>query len=597
MADINKLLNKKGWSGKDLGVLELTNTAVLFQQAVNGEPEKPLIDKNKFQLMINRLTAPSDIRTYNDYLSIHEWTGLKYNIAQSHMQQAQVQFRTLEAVLSQCLLAESTFIYISQLPVIMTEKQHNDFIHQRLEAYCIDDNGNELKIELFPLLLKAIDYYVKQLDSNPKKANPLKAIRKKYSEKPLKSGFITQKWNELEGYGYLQLPDGSRSDQMTQEEWWRTLEEVKPKQKEFRDQLKRLEDSGEISPQEKEDLIFQFRKERKLEEARLIYSGMTPEEADAFICRQDIKAGNDVETEWHSYDSLPADLVKWNVIESSRLEELYPLSVEDAGSVEAFTEAMEDFKAEYAELTTALLKDIDKKVFNSEKKLHELPITEWANASLSKKELFESGYPPIVADAHGREYLYNDNSRARLNGVTIIDSVGNGFNIDENGYYIEPELDYHVHADSLEALFPESTEYATYGNLIETSRETLLTSYYFLEGYNYTIDAIAEIHEIPEYKVFKMDINDIENRINILNDMSPLLYKKILAIDYDDNQLKEKKLQALKDFFPTINYKDVVIPQEKKREMREMIKTFEAFRPEKAEYYYYLLCTRPKEEV
>lgn len=36
MADIKRLLNKKGWTGKELGILELTNMATLFRQRISG---------------------------------------------------------------------------------------------------------------------------------------------------------------------------------------------------------------------------------------------------------------------------------------------------------------------------------------------------------------------------------------------------------------------------------------------------------------------------------------------------------------------------------------------------------------------------------
>ena len=40
MADIKRLLKKKGWTGRELGILELTNMAVMFRQALEGkEPQ------------------------------------------------------------------------------------------------------------------------------------------------------------------------------------------------------------------------------------------------------------------------------------------------------------------------------------------------------------------------------------------------------------------------------------------------------------------------------------------------------------------------------------------------------------------------------
>ena len=56
MADIKRLLNKKGWTGRELGILELTNMAIMFRQAIEGKPQKPLIEEAQFRKMINAIT-------------------------------------------------------------------------------------------------------------------------------------------------------------------------------------------------------------------------------------------------------------------------------------------------------------------------------------------------------------------------------------------------------------------------------------------------------------------------------------------------------------------------------------------------------------
>ena len=37
MADIKRLLKKKGWTGRELGILELSNMAIMFRQALEGK--------------------------------------------------------------------------------------------------------------------------------------------------------------------------------------------------------------------------------------------------------------------------------------------------------------------------------------------------------------------------------------------------------------------------------------------------------------------------------------------------------------------------------------------------------------------------------
>ncbi len=50
MADIKRLLNKKGWTGRELGILELTNMAVMFRQALEGKQPEPIVIKPAFGL-------------------------------------------------------------------------------------------------------------------------------------------------------------------------------------------------------------------------------------------------------------------------------------------------------------------------------------------------------------------------------------------------------------------------------------------------------------------------------------------------------------------------------------------------------------------
>ena len=56
MADIKRLLNKKGWTGKELGILELTNMATLFRQRISGNQNPtPLVTKWQFKKMISSI--------------------------------------------------------------------------------------------------------------------------------------------------------------------------------------------------------------------------------------------------------------------------------------------------------------------------------------------------------------------------------------------------------------------------------------------------------------------------------------------------------------------------------------------------------------
>ena len=143
MTDIKRLLNKKGWTGRELGILELTNMAVMFRQALEGKEPQPLVEQAQLRKMINTITDRQQGQVYNGYISIHEWLSIRYNIAQTQLQQAQLQYRTLVGYITDATLAEDVYRYIEQLPAIMTEKQYRDAREAGLKKWLYDEDGTE----------------------------------------------------------------------------------------------------------------------------------------------------------------------------------------------------------------------------------------------------------------------------------------------------------------------------------------------------------------------------------------------------------------------------------------------------------------------
>ena len=121
--DIKKLLNKKGWTGRELGIIELTNTCICFQQALEGKPQQPIVEAAELRKMLSTITDRGQGQVYNGYISIHEWLSVKYNIAQSNLQQALLMYKTLITYILDASFAEDVNRYMEQLPAIMTPKQ------------------------------------------------------------------------------------------------------------------------------------------------------------------------------------------------------------------------------------------------------------------------------------------------------------------------------------------------------------------------------------------------------------------------------------------------------------------------------------------
>lgn len=115
MTDVKSLLNKKKFTGEDLGRIEITNMSLSFKDALEGNPNsEPFIEISKLQTLINALDK-KQLKMYNNYIEVHDWITVKYNISQTHFQQAQLQLKILWEFLSESVLAEEFFTYIAKI--------------------------------------------------------------------------------------------------------------------------------------------------------------------------------------------------------------------------------------------------------------------------------------------------------------------------------------------------------------------------------------------------------------------------------------------------------------------------------------------------
>lgn len=603
MTDIKRLLNKKGWTGRELGILELTNMAVMFRQALEGKEPQPLVEQAQLRKMINTITDRQQGQVYNGYISIHEWLSIRYNIAQTQLQQAQLQYRTLVGYITDATLAEDVYRYIEQLPAIMTEKQYRDAREAGLKKWLYDEDGTERGDSLAALIERGISFYTKQLQTNPAKPNPLKAIRKKYIAEPVKSKLILEGYNEVMGEGYYTIEDGSgrRSDTMTAEEWQEAITTPAMKQA-----LKTTDGSGTEYTQ-------QIATRRLLERAKVIFEGGTEADADEAQQKKDYERGLATPVKWHYYEEAPADLTKWDIVEAGLMCFYGGLFCGMDVSEGEYLAELEDFLTEFRELADAIIADIEKLYLTGKdplqplpvegreplKDIASLPLQDWSSTVFSWGDLYKLDVYGFKKDAEADTTIFDGNKRAILNGIAILrasDLLDRSPRINESGYYVEPDIMHTLSNFTLEAFFPEAEDYADNLEIVETARQTLIESYYHLKGYNYALEIIASFYDVPEIAIFQMNTSGIEDKIRAFNGLVPILYKKILDTDYEDKELKERKLQVLKDLFQPIDYEALTIPEEKKEAAQQLLVDFKAFQPENANRFDGMLCTLPEPE-
>lgn len=559
MLNIDRVLKKKGWTGEELGRLELANTLNMFSQSLQGIQEPvPIVSKADFRKMLDTITDPIEGRIYNGYISIHEWFSTAYTYAIANEQQAYLNFNELMTTITNAITAESVYKYVSELPLIMTEKQYKQTVEQRTEEILAKDG--ETAFNLFNLLVEALDYYIRQLQKEPRKANPLKPLKKKLEAEKVTDPLILTKYNKVMGYGYLETPDGKRSDKLSSEEWAKAL----------------MPDNRPYNPEAEKE-------RRILTHAHFMYTeGMSFEEADSAVYKASVERGETIEPTFHYYPEPPEDLNKWEILETGDLGEYY-VSLwgeerEGLSYEESIVADAKDFIKEYPTVVKALLEDMEQYIEG----VSSIPVEEWVNQLYSWRDLYR-------VNAYGFREMYTDdiaifdgNRRAQLNGIAILkpNSIGCTRIDRETGFYKAPEIRNILSNISLEAYFTDAEDYAVNVEKLERARKLLLDSYYFIKGYNLAIDLIAERFKLEELEVAKLSTDNLEERIQALNSSIELLYKRIKETDYEDEELKAKKLEVLKDVFTPISLDGLEIPEEKIEKAKADMKDFKAFKDE-----------------
>jgi hypothetical protein len=605
MANIKRLLNKKGWTGRELGILELTNTAICFKQAQEGKPQEPLVETAQFRKMLNTITDRQQGQIYNGYISIHEWISIRFNVAQTQFQQAQLRYQVLADYLTKATLAEDVFKYIEELPEIMTQKQYEDAVEAGRQRWIYEDG--EPRADSLPALIeRGISYYYSQLTANPTKANPLKAIRKKYVSQPVKSKYILSKYNEVAGEGYYTIEDGSgrRSDEMTKEEWQEAI--TTPAMKEALRKMRATDGYGLEYTQS-------LAATRIIERAKVIFAGGTEEDADRAQERREHESGLSTPVKWHYYEEPPEDLTKWDIIETGLLEYYNVLFCGKDGSEEDYLAELEDFLSEFRELTDTIIADIEKRYLHSSNPLQavpvegreplttidKLPLDQWESTVFSWEDLYRLDVYGFQHDTNEDNTIFDGNRRALFNGIAILrpsDLINRSPRIDESGYYVEPSIRHTLSNYTLEAFFPEAEDYADNLETVEKSRKTFIESYYYCKGFNAALELIGRYYDVPDITVFGANLTFIEEKLRAYNDLIPMLYRSIYDTDYRDKELKERKLQVLRDIFRPIDYESLTIPAENMKQAEELLKDFKAFLPENSAHFDSLFYTLPVRE-
>jgi len=194
--NIKALLRKRGWTGDDVGKAIILSLIDSYKQTLQGvTAPKELFTAAQLRTMILSLKDKEQGTRYNRYIGLNNWISQNNAVARAYYEQARGEVNRLLTILSTAHATEDEYQYIEKLPAIMTQKQYDDIRAQRIEEQFKDENGETLTHGVFNLLNLSIGHFVSLLQKEPRKANPLKPIKKKYQCEPVTSPRILCRHN------------------------------------------------------------------------------------------------------------------------------------------------------------------------------------------------------------------------------------------------------------------------------------------------------------------------------------------------------------------------------------------------------------------
>lgn len=577
--DVKRLLSKKGWTGEETGKALILDLIDSYKRTLAGERDpKPLFPREKITAMLHGFRASrTDIEAYNRYINLQNWIMQYQAVANANLQRFNSCFNEFISIHNAAESAENEYRFIERLPRIITQKQYEELKAKRIEEQ-LDPEGDgtdAIGDNVFALILRLIEYYARELEAKPKAANPLKAIKKKYSGRPVENRAYILGYNKEMGAGYYTLPDGTRSDEVEDSVWQERFLHYSP-------DLQRLKAEAE------EGYAYQ--------EGSLSYERITKEARAAHMGEPKPEEGRSA-TVWHMYEEAPAGLDKWELIRADAEGDAYfseyiPALTGEEITPEAFIADAEAFKKEFPELVEAVFKALDAMGYTygeegAEKPLSSIPVEEWETTVFTWRELYNASFPGFREEIESDFQIFDGDKRALTNGVAVIrpsDFLLKPINgrtcaaIDENGYFVEPDGEtLFSNMFGLNAYLPDNPESGDNIDRIERNRATLEESIRFIIGYDIALELIADEIGIPDFTIFKADGERCLSRIRALNGLFDLLYTHIDGIAYRDKERKAAKLQALRDVFYPIDTEAFTISEARKKKAAEMLEGLQAF--------------------
>lgn len=181
---IQLLLEKKNWTGDDVGKAIIYSAIDSYGQTLQGEANpRELFSSGRLRQMVSAIKGQDQLRRYNRYVGLNNWLAQYHAVALAYYQQVDGEINRLLGIVATAAAVEDEYKYIERLPVIMTQKQYDEIKARRIEEQLRLDGQQSV----FALIGSAVSYFIDRLRREPKKPNPVRRIKKIYQGERVKS--------------------------------------------------------------------------------------------------------------------------------------------------------------------------------------------------------------------------------------------------------------------------------------------------------------------------------------------------------------------------------------------------------------------------
>ena len=604
---IKRILNKKSWTGREVGLALLMSLA----HDVKHKGKDQLFSQEDFNQMVRSL-SDTEYKKFNVLGSIYSAIVENFNRNGAMIQQFYNGYYRYFLSIREAQRAEDFFKTTEKFPLILTQDQYDRAV-AAVEAQKRDQA--ESYVSLFFHTLRA---FLWAMEADEKRAEELNIKILKIPEniraailatdtQPVTNERILANWNEDNGEGYLELPDGRRSDQMTGDEWRAVLEEK------YMETHRLIVDGVEASPGM---TVRHYNQQRILRAHELLFrgsdyirdtyfesTGKTLSDEDLEYLKgelEDLVDGSNlhmkrrheelytalfedgVGTVWHYYDTPPDDLTKYDVLfsdgslgrytggYSDRLLEPGGEFVDEISERDQFKE----FKKDYPELSDAIAAYMENAVpATSGLKANQLykDLVSWGTLS----DLDYTDYRTLASadDNSVVEYVTTEDTAEAINkknrgiyhGIAIIRKA-HYFDAAKDGSYIDP-VGNKINMELLQGIDYLEKEAGSADYIRETLDDLAVPALRFIYAYNAFIDILAEVYDVDVLTDVKSDMTYQESQIEACNNLLFMLYNDVYGTEED----KKRKRKFIREHFHPIDVNDLKPTEEAIQNVKKIV--------------------------